>query len=41
MTSDDLVELVNNRLNLGSAVATGRVKVSAGVMDLLKLRSMF
>jgi putative sterol carrier protein len=41
MSSDDLVELVNGRLNLGSAMATGRVRVSAGVRDLLKLRSMF
>lgn len=41
MTSDDLLELVNNRLSLGSAIATGRVKVSAGVLDLLKLRSIF
>ncbi len=41
MASDDLLELVSNRLNLGSAIATGRIRVSAGVMDLLKLRSMF
>src|SRR5689334_10895161 len=41
MTSDDLVALVDQRLNLGGAIATGRVKVSAGVRDLLKLRSIF
>lgn len=41
MTSDDLVRLVDGELNLGSAWATGRVKVHAGVRDLIKLRSIF
>ena len=40
MTSDDLVELVNGRLNLAAAMATGRVRVSAGMLDLIKLRSL-
>lgn len=41
MTSDDLLALVDGSLHLGSAWATGRVKVEAGVRDLLKLRSIF
>jgi hypothetical protein len=41
MSSDDLVRLVDGKLNLGSAWATGRVRVHAGVRDLLLLRSMF
>jgi putative sterol carrier protein len=41
MKSDDLLALVGGQLNLAAAMATGRVKVSAGVRDLLKLRSMF
>jgi hypothetical protein len=41
MTSDDLVDLVAGRLNLGAAMATGRVRISAGVRDLLKLRTLF
>jgi hypothetical protein len=40
MTSDDLVALTQGALNLGRAWATGRVKISASVFDLLKLRSM-
>ena len=41
MTSDDLVALVDGRLHLGSAFATGRIKIDASVLDLLKLRSIF
>jgi alkyl sulfatase BDS1-like metallo-beta-lactamase superfamily hydrolase len=41
MSSDDLVQLVDGRLNLASAWATGRVKIGAGVVDLIKLRSIF
>jgi hypothetical protein len=41
MTSDDLLALVEGDLNMGSAWATGRVKVGAGVRDLLRLRSIF
>src|SRR4051794_13366824 len=41
MTSDDLLSLVDGHLKLGSAWATGRVKVEAGVRDLLKLRTFF
>lgn len=41
MSSDDLLRLVNSELNLASAWATGRVKVHAGVRDMIKLRSIF
>jgi hypothetical protein len=41
MSSDDLVALVDGRLKMAPAWATGRVKVEAGVRDLLKLRSIF
>ena len=41
MSSDDLIALVNGQLKMGPAWATGRVKVDAGVRDLLKLRSIF
>jgi alkyl sulfatase BDS1-like metallo-beta-lactamase superfamily hydrolase len=41
MKSDDLLALVGGQLNLATAIATGRVKVSAGVRDLLKLRTAF
>lgn len=41
MTSEDLLSLVEGQLNLGSAWATGRVKVHAGVMDMIRLRSIF
>jgi hypothetical protein len=40
MTSDDLVALVRGELHLGSAWASGRLKVQASVFDLLKLRSI-
>lgn len=41
MSSDDLLALVDGNLHMASAWATGRVKVEAGVRDLLKLRSIF
>lgn len=41
MTSDDLLKLVAGDLPMGSAWATGRVKIDASVFDLLKLRSVF
>jgi putative sterol carrier protein len=40
MTSDDLLALVDGRLKMASAWATGRVKIDAGIRDLLKLRSI-
>ena len=41
MTSDDLLKLVAGELPMGSAWATGRVKIDASIFDLLKLRSIF
>ena len=41
MTGDDLLALTQGNLNLGRAWATGRIKISASVFDLIKLRSMF
>ena len=41
MSSDDLVALVNGTLKMAPAWASGRVKVEAGVRDMLKLRSIF
>lgn len=38
--SDDLVGLTDGHLDFGRAWLSGRVKVEAGVRDLLKLRSM-
>jgi predicted lipid carrier protein YhbT len=38
--SDDLVALTEGELSFGQAWLAGRVKVEAGVRDLLKLRSM-
>jgi predicted lipid carrier protein YhbT len=38
--SDDLVALAEGRLGVPSAWATGRLKVEASVLDLLKLRSL-
>jgi putative sterol carrier protein len=40
-SSDDLVALVAGKLPVGSALATGRLAVHAGVRDMLRLRSMF
>jgi putative sterol carrier protein len=39
-SSDDLVALVNGRLNVAQAWASGRIKIQAGMMDLLKLRKL-
>ncbi|WP_419993781.1 SCP2 sterol-binding domain-containing protein [Streptomyces boninensis] len=40
MSSDDLVTLVEGDLNFAKAWGQGRVKLEAGVMDLLRLRSL-
>jgi putative sterol carrier protein len=40
LSSDDLVALVNGQLNVASAWASGRIKIDAGVFDLLKLRKL-
>lgn len=41
LTGDDLVAMVGGSLNLGSAWAAGRIKVHAGIRDMMKLRSVF
>ena len=38
--SDDLVAMTDGDLGFGQAWLSGKVKVEAGVRDLLKLRSM-
>ena len=38
--SDDLLELVDGRLDAGKAFASGRLKVKASVLDLIKLRKL-
>jgi putative sterol carrier protein len=40
LTSDDLLTLVDGRLELPKAVASGRVKLKASPFDLLKLRKL-
>ena len=40
MASDDLVALTDGRLNFGSAWANGRVRLEAGLRDLLRLRKL-
>ena len=40
MTSDDLVALTDGKLHFGQAWATGRVKLEAGLRDLLRLRKL-
>ncbi|WP_441249645.1 sterol-binding protein [Kitasatospora sp. McL0602] len=40
MTSDDLVAMVGGTLPFASSWATGRIKLEAGLRDLLRLRSL-
>jgi hypothetical protein len=40
MTSDDLVALTDGQLQFGKAWASGRVKLEAGLRDLLRLRKL-
>ena len=40
MASDDLVALTDGRLQFGSAWASGRVRLEAGLRDLLRLRKL-
>lgn len=40
MTSDDLLALVDGRLHLATAWARGQVKITAGITDLFRLRSL-
>ena len=39
-TSDDLVAMVDGKLDLGPAFMSGRVKINANPFDLLKLRKL-
>jgi hypothetical protein len=40
MSSDDLLALTSGRLSFGPAWASGRVKLEAGLRDMLRLRSL-
>jgi putative sterol carrier protein len=40
LRSDDLVALSRGELNFAKAWASGRIKIQAGVRDLLKVRSL-
>lgn len=40
MTSDDLLAMTNGDLPLAKAWATGKLKISASVFDLMKLRTL-
>jgi hypothetical protein len=40
MSSNDLLALTDGRLSFGPAWATGRVKLEAGLRDLLRLRKV-
>ena len=40
MASDDLVALTEGRLSFGPAWASGRVKLEAGLRDVLRLRTL-
>jgi hypothetical protein len=40
MTSDDLLALTRGELSFGKAWASGRLKLDAGIRDLLRLRSL-
>jgi putative sterol carrier protein len=39
-SSEDLLDLVDGRLSVASAWAHGRLRIEAGVRDLLRLRSL-
>ncbi|MEU2434127.1 MULTISPECIES: SCP2 sterol-binding domain-containing protein [unclassified Streptomyces] len=40
MTGDDLVSMVDGELNFARAWASGRVRLEAGLRDLLRLRAL-
>ena len=40
MSSDDLLAMTDGRLSFGPAWATGRVKLEAGLRDMLRLRKI-
>jgi predicted lipid carrier protein YhbT len=39
-SSDDLIALIEGRLSVPAAWATGKLKIDASMLDLLKLRSL-
>jgi predicted lipid carrier protein YhbT len=39
-SSDDLIALIDGRLSVPSAWATGKLRIDASMLDLLKLRSL-
>jgi hypothetical protein len=41
MDSDDLIALTDGRLSFAPAWASGKVKLEAGLRDMLRLRSLF
>lgn len=41
MSSDDLVAIVAGKQKFASAWASGRVRIDANVLDLIRLRSIF
>ena len=41
MTSDDLVDMVDGKIKVASAWASGRIKIEASVLDLVRLKSIF
>src|SRR2546427_7126240 len=40
MAGDDLVALVDGKLNFAKAWASGRVRLEAGLLDLLRMRTL-
>ena len=40
MTSDDLIAMTDGRLHFGKAWASGKVKLEAGLRDILRLRKV-
>ena len=40
ISSDDLIALIDGELSVPAAWATGRLKIDASMLDLLKLRSL-
>jgi len=40
MTSDDLIAMTDGDLHFGKAWASGRIKLEAGLRDLLRLRKL-
>lgn len=39
-TSDDLIDMINGDLSFSQAFSTGRVRLDAGLRDLLRLRAL-